>query len=345
MKGLRRRMAAGAVLCFSGTLAAWAQTTAQPADSYEKAEAAFHEKDYARAADLFAQAEASDPGQSDALLLEGKSLANIGKFAEADGVLRRYALQHRDSADAFFMLGFVLHRENKPADSLRVYTEAAALTTPTAEDLRIVGLDYVLLADYPDAIRWLNKATEFDPRNEQAWYSLGRCYYTQSRFEEAGIALSRALNLNPKDLKAVTNLALVYEMQNRNEDADRTYRLSIVLADSDVRTNEWPYLNYSSFLLEHDRAAEALPLLRRSVDIAPRCADCHAKLGKALAATGEPQGALAELSQAVALSPDDPKLHYALGHLYRSLGMLDKAKAELAISEKLYGTRDSVNAK
>ena len=45
-------MAAGGVLCFSGTLAAWAQTTAQPADSYEKAEAAFHEKDYARAADL-----------------------------------------------------------------------------------------------------------------------------------------------------------------------------------------------------------------------------------------------------------------------------------------------------
>src|ERR1700683_2106513 len=136
MKGLRRRIAAGAVLCFSGTLAAWAQTTAQPADSYEKAEAAFHEKDYARAADLFAQAEAADPGKSDALLFEGKSLANVGKFAEADAVLRRYAIRHADSADAFFMLGFVLHREDKPADSLKEYTQAATLATPKAEDLR-----------------------------------------------------------------------------------------------------------------------------------------------------------------------------------------------------------------
>jgi Flp pilus assembly protein TadD len=346
MMGTTQRVAAlGAVLFCGGILAAVAQTAPQAASPYDEGKAAFKSGEYAKAAELFANAASSDSVNSDALLLEGKSLANIGKFSDADGALRRYTLLHPESADAFFMLGFVLHREDKPADSLRAYTQAAALNTPKAEDLRIVGLDYVLLDDYPDAIRWLKKATEFDPQNEQAWYSLGRCYYTQSRFEEAGIALNRALSLNPKDLKATTNLALVYEMQNRNEDADRTYRSSILLADSDVHTNEWPYLNYSSFLLEHDRAAEALPLLRRAAMLAPRCADCHAKMGKALAATGERQGAVAELSEAVALSPDDPKLHYTLGHLYRSLGMLDKAKAELALSEKLYGTRDSVNAK
>jgi Flp pilus assembly protein TadD len=201
----------------------------------------------------------------------------------------------------------------------------------------------VLLNDFPDAIIWLRKATEFDPKNEPAWYSLGRCYYSQSRFEEAENALGRALELNPKDLKVVTNLALVYEMQNRNDDADRAYQESITLADADPHTDEWPYLNYASFLIEQDRAPEALPLLRRAVAIAPRCADCHAKLGKALAATNDSQGAVAELSRAVTLSPDDPKLHYALGRIYSSLGMLDKARAELAVSAKLYGTRDSVN--
>jgi Flp pilus assembly protein TadD len=94
--------------------------------------------------------------------------------------------------------------------------------------------------------------------------------------------------------------------------------------------------------LEHDRAADALPLLRRAVTIAPHCVDCHARLGRALAATGNPQAAVAELMKAVALSPADPKLHYALGHVYLSLGMRDKAKAELAISAQLYGSRDSV---
>jgi Flp pilus assembly protein TadD len=332
------RTSLAAVICCAGI-----GLQAQSGSLFDQARAAFSGGDYNKAADLFAQAEAHDPGHSDALLFEGKSLANLGRFPEAEVALRSYTLRHPQSADALFMLGFVLHREDKPADSLRVYTEGAALSTPTAEDLRIVGLDYVLLDDFPDAIRWLTKATEFDPKNEQVWYSLGRCYYSQSRFDEAEKALDRALALNPKDLKAVTNLALVYEMQNRNDDADRIYRESIQLADADPHTDEWPYLNYASFLLERDRAPEAMPLLRRAVAIAPRCADCHAKLGKALVANNDPQGAVAELSQAVALSPDDPKLHYALGHVYRSLGIEDKARAELAISAKLYGTRDSVN--
>jgi Flp pilus assembly protein TadD len=318
--------------------AAIAQTTT----AYDQAQAAFQSGDYARAADLFGQAEAKNPDQSDALLFEGKSLANLEKFAEADRALRHYAFHHASSPDAFFMLGFVLYREDKAADSLREYTQAAALATPKADDLRIVALDYVLLNDYPDAIRWLEKATAFDPQDQQAWYSLGRCYYTQSRFADAEGALQRAVQLNPKDTKAATNLALTYEMDNKIDDADRAYRASIQLADADPRTDEWPYLNYASFLLEHDHAAEALPLLRRTVAINPRCADCHAKLGKALAATGDAKNAVAELSQAITLSPDDPKLHYALGHVYQSLGMQDKAKAELAVSARLYGNRDSV---
>jgi Flp pilus assembly protein TadD len=322
-------------------MAAAAQSPRDPT-SYDQARTDFARGDYAHAANLFAQAEAANPEQSDALLFEGKCLANLNKFAEADAVLRRYAFTHPDSADAFFMLGFVLHREDKPADSLKEYTQAAALATPKSEDLRIVGLDYVLLNDYPDAIRWLEKATTFDAQNQQAWYSLGRCYYTQSRFKDAESSLQRALTLDPKDAKAATNLALAYEMDNNIAEADRTYRSSIDLAQADPHSDEWPFLNYASFLLEHDRAAEAVPLLRRAVAIAPGCADCHAKLGKALAATGNSPEAVTELTAAVALSPNDPKLHYTLGHIYQSLGMRDKAKAELDLSAKLYGSRDAV---
>jgi tetratricopeptide (TPR) repeat protein len=332
-----RLLALTVVLIFCGV----PPLQAQDADPYQQGQQAFASGDYAKAAAFF-QSAASDSAHSDALLLEGKSLANISKFSEADEVLHRYVTLHPDSADGLYMLGFVLYRENKPADSLRAYTQAAALSTPQADDLRIVGLDYVLLNDFPDAIRWLKKATEFDPKNEQAWYSLGRCYYTQSRFQDAESALHEALALNPKDGKVVTNLALVFDMENKIDGAERAYRTSVRMADADPHADEWPYLNYASFLLEHDRAADALPLLRRAVAIAPRCADCHAKLGKAFAATGSPKESISELTDAVALSPNDPTLHYALGHVYQSLGMTDQAKAELAISAKLYGTRDTV---
>lgn len=318
---------------------------AQTTNAYEQGRSAFLAHHYGDAVSLFAEAERQDPGHSDALLFEGKSLANLKRFHESDLVLHQYLDRHPDSVEALYMLGYVLHRENEPRDSLQLYTKAARLSMPKSDDLKVVALDYVLLNDYPEAIRWLEKAVQFDPHNQEAWYGLGRCYYTQSRFPEAENAFRKALDLDPRDTKAEANLALVYDMQNRAEDADRTYKHSVDLAEADPHADEWPYLNYSSFLLEHDRASEAVPLLRRAIAIAPKCADCHGKLGRALSSMGKPEQAIAELQQAVALAPQDPKLHYDLGRVYRTAGLIDKAKAELALSAKLYGTKDSVGSK
>ena len=49
---------------------------------------------------------------------------------------------------ARYLLAYALLRQNKPKDSLK-YTRAA-LQTPTAEQLREVGQDYVLLDDTTD---------------------------------------------------------------------------------------------------------------------------------------------------------------------------------------------------
>jgi hypothetical protein len=61
---------------------------------------------------------------------------------------------HDNSADAHYLLAFCLFREDKPTPSLAEYTRAAALQTPTADQLRNVALDYVLADDYVDAESW-----------------------------------------------------------------------------------------------------------------------------------------------------------------------------------------------
>ncbi|HET8635426.1 MAG TPA: tetratricopeptide repeat protein, partial [Acidobacteriaceae bacterium] len=143
----RRIWPALCLIALSG-IVAQAQTTIDP---YATGMAAFSAHQYAKAAPLFAAAEAANPGHSDALLYEGKSLANVNRFAEAEAVLRRYWSQHPQSADALYMLGFVLNREDKPKESLNTYTQAARLSTPKSDDLKVVALDYVMLNDYPDA--------------------------------------------------------------------------------------------------------------------------------------------------------------------------------------------------
>lgn len=318
---------------------------AQAANAYQQAEAAFAAHRYTESAPLFAQAEAENPGKTDALLMEGKSLVNVGQFAQAEAALRTYASVHPDSSDALYMLGYVLNREDKPAESLNTYTQAAKLTTPQSDDLKVVALDYVLLNDYDDAIRWMKQAVAFDPNNEQAWYGLGRCLYSQSEFREAEAAFQRALALDPRDVKAEANLGLAYEMANQPQEAEQAYKAAVVLANADAKTDEWPYLDYASFLLEHDRPGEAIPLLEKAVTVAPRCAQCHGKLGRALAETGKAKQGVEQLRTAVTLSPQDPKLHYDLGRAYRAAGEMEQARAELALSAKLYGSKDSPGRK
>lgn len=308
---------------------------------YEQGRAAFDTQRYADAASLIAKAEAGNPAASDAQLFEGKALADLGRFAESESVLHRYLHQAPRSADALFELGFVLHRENKPADSLKIYTQAASLSMPKPDDLKIVALDYVLLDDYPDAIHWMEKAVQLDARNVDAWYGLGRCYYTQSRFTDAERAFMRVLELDPQHIKAEENLGLVYDAQNKPVDADRAFKAAADLARGSSHTDEWPYLNYGAFLLQQNRAADAIPRLRQAVAIAPQCADCRGKLGRALIQVGDREQGISELEQAVARSPKDAKLHYQLGLAYRQTGKEDRAKQELTLSAQLYGDKNA----
>jgi len=117
-----------------------AMCNAQTGTDFDKATTEFHAGNYGAAAALFARAESSSPGKTAALLYKAKSLVHLQNFAEAEAALRRYILSHPDSDDALYLLGFVLHRENHPAESLEIYTKAAAIKTPTGDDLKIVGL-------------------------------------------------------------------------------------------------------------------------------------------------------------------------------------------------------------
>ena len=145
-----------AAIFFGVVLSWWSCEASAQTDTYTRAVASFKTKDYRKAADLFTEVEAESAGTTDAMLYKGKCLANLGDFAEAEATLRAYLERHPESPDALAFLGFVLHRENKPQESLEFYNRAAKIEAPHADDLKIVALDYVLLNDLQDAVKWLD---------------------------------------------------------------------------------------------------------------------------------------------------------------------------------------------
>jgi tetratricopeptide (TPR) repeat protein len=319
------------VLCMACTLNSGAQTEID----FARGMAEFNAGNYSSAAELLARAEAASPGTTDALLFEGKALVHLSNFPAAEQVLQRYLESHQKSSDALYLLGFVLHRQNRPAESLAVYTRAAAINQATGDDLKIVALDYVLLDDYADAIKWLQSAVERDPKNKDAWYYLGRAFYTKSRRGEAREAFLTVLSLDPQDSRAENNLGLIYETDGRPDAAMEAYRAAIAWQQQSQHPSEQPYVNLGNLLMEQGRIKEALAPLAKAVELAPKNAFCHMILGGAYRQNGELDQAQQELETATKLEPDNPTAHYQLGRVYKQQHALDRAQAEFEKTAEL----------
>lgn len=80
------------------------------------------------------------------------------------------------------------------------------------------------------------------------------------------------------------------------------------------------YCNLGSALHTHDRLEEAVPVLRRGLQVAPDLAYCHTTLGRTLAKLGRPREALASFRTASELEPTVGMHWHDLGICLRDLG-------------------------
>jgi tetratricopeptide (TPR) repeat protein len=258
-------------------------------------------------------------------------------LAATEARLRASLASNPQSADTLYELALVLRQQNKPRESLETYTHAAQIQKPNAAQLHSVALDYVLLDDYDDAVRWLRVALGMEPDNIEILYSLGRCLYTSNLFPDAEKIYLRLLAIDPMHLKAEENLGLTYDAQNDPQRAEKYLRTAAQWAKERGLKDPWPYLDLGILLLDQARAADAQPFLEKAVELDPKSAWAHEKLGMALVANGDANRGTRELQLAVGLDPKDPKAHFELGRAYRAAGQQDKARAEFELSKSLYG--------
>ena len=283
----------------------------------------------------------SQPVPQTTPLQQAQALADSGQFPQAEALTRTYLHTHDNSASAHYLLAFCLFREDKPVPSLSEYTRAAALQAPTAAQLRIVALDYVLANDYVDADKWMSKVVAWAPQDGESWYDLGRIQYTENRFADAIASFEHALTLMPHSVKAENNLGLAYEGLDRTSDALAAYRQALAWQANAPHPNAQPFLNLGTLLLDQNQPALALHALEQAAAITPDDAKLCMVLGKAYTRTGNLPRAQAAFAHAVALSPKTAAYHFLLGQAYRKTGQDALAKAQFAQAAALDGSHSS----
>ncbi|MBV9500219.1 MAG: tetratricopeptide repeat protein [Acidobacteriaceae bacterium] len=313
-----------------------------PPAIYDQGRTALDRKNYAVAEQDFAQAEAAAPGTTNALALRAKALIHLDKFPEAEQCLKQYLHLHPESPDASYLLGYVQFRKNSAAESLQTYTAAARLQQPQASDLKIVGLDYVLLNDYQHAIRWLERSITEQPNDAEAVYYLGRAYYVQNSFDKAISCFERALQLDPKYLKAEDNLGLAHEGKNRLDLAEADYRKAIAIGTETAKPSEQPYLNLADLLSRSQRNSEALAKLDVADQISGKSERSEELRARIFFAEKRYPEAETALRAALLQKPENGALHFLLGRVLKQEGKATEAEREFARTRELLGTHSSV---
>jgi tetratricopeptide (TPR) repeat protein len=270
-----------------------------------------------------------------------KRSVDRGEFKEAEKELRQSLATGRACPDEHFLLAYALLRQNLAKESLAEYTAGARLREPTAEDLRNVALDYVLLNDYSDADHWVQRALQSDGNSAETWYVLGRIRYGVGKFQDAAAAFTRTLSIDPESVKAENNLGLAYQGLNNMDQAIDAYRKAITFGEKTGHPSEQPMINLAVVLDYRSNLDEALALLTRAVALAPEDARAREHLGHVYLELSELPQAQAQLEKAVSLSPTDARLHFLLGQAYRREGMNDKANIEFARFASLNGTHST----
>lgn len=285
----------------------------------------------------------SPPSSESAALAQARMAVDAGSFSNAEATVRKYLAQQDASADGHYLLGYILSREGKAKESLAEYTRAAQLRNPTANDLKVVAVDYVLLGDLVDADRWLTKALNWNPSDKDGWYYLGRTKYNENRFAEAIDAFQQCLKLDTRNVKAEDNLGLSYEGLNQIEQATQAFRTAIAWQDGEGQKNAQPYLNLGMLLAEQKGPEAGMAYLQEAVALAPQNAKTHEQLGRAYMKLKQWKDAHDELEKAVQLAPDSASVHYELGISYRDQGLKDEARKEFDRCTELNATHSSVD--
>jgi tetratricopeptide (TPR) repeat protein len=273
-------------------------------------------------------------------LAEAHALLDAGKVAAAESMIRTYLAQNPSSADAHFLLGYALFREQKAGESLAEFTSGAKLRRPRADELKVVAADYVELGDYNDADHWFSQVVSETPDDADAWYLLGRTKYNENEFATAISNFERALALRPRYVEAQNNIGLCWKELNEHDKARAAFETAIDW-QGDAPVDAQPFLNLGALLANAGKNEEALSFLMKAVSLAPKNPSVHEELGKVYLAKNKLPEAQAELEQAVALAPDASALHYKLGQILRKEGQNDRAQKEFAICERLNGAHSS----
>ncbi len=148
----------------------------------------------------------------------GKCYADLGRFKDAEAVLRR-ALATVDDAVGFYNLGYVLEQMDRAPEAERHYVRALELNPGLAAAHSNLGAALARQGRFDQAAAHLAEVVRLEPGSASAVNNLGGILLQQRQLPAAARLFRSALELAPEYADAHANLGVALAQQGAFDDA------------------------------------------------------------------------------------------------------------------------------
>lgn len=184
-----------------------------------------------------------------------------------------------------------------------------------------LGNAWSLAKDHEQALRCFKRATQLDPKFAYAYTLQGHEHMANEEYDKALTAFRLSVSADRRHYNAYYGIGMVYEKLGNYDKAHHHF-----LAASQIHPTNAVLICCIGTVLEKQKCImEALKYFTRATELAPRVAQARFRKARALLATGKLQDALHELRILKDLAPDDARVHFLLGKLYKAQN--DKSQA------------------
>lgn len=171
------------------------------------------------------QAERAAPDDHHTLVEQGRTLSDLGRLREAEGVLRR-AVRVRD-ATAEYNLANVLDQLDRWDEAREHYERAIAINPYHARSMNNLGIGFSRRGDPRQAVAFYRRAIEVAPEVADSYLNLSAALGAMGRVDEALAATDLAIARQPSSANAHNNRGIALAQLERFSEARAAFETAL----------------------------------------------------------------------------------------------------------------------
>ncbi len=287
----------------------------------------FNSRDYANAAKTLDRGLKLNPNMPTASAMLGMSYFQLGENAKAEPLLLKALHADPSNTQIEMMVVHVLLDAQKYDEAVVHLKDVLARQPKDQGAWYLLGKTYLKMSE--DSLKKIN---EIDPDSVVAHIIAGEIDQSMHNYDLALVEYKKAVDKAPNQPGTHMHMGDAYWYMGKWEAARTEFKAELVNDPSNCIA-QWKLAN--SILEANDSSSDALTQLNQVVDRCPNLMQARVDRARALIRLDKQPEALPDLLLAEKDSPNEPTIHFLLAAVYRAQGNSENVRKEMAIYSKL----------